>query len=91
VSGDAIGRALLPSGDYNYYKPSFEADDEWKAFYPTRIGAVGLNYTPNNRPHYVGDDLMLGTGMLTLVLFDTTHEVQDARTYQITYREPRIR
>lgn len=91
LTGAALGRALLPTGDYGYEEPSFEFDDEWKAFYPTRDGAVGLTYTPERRPHYEdGERLVAGTGTLALVLFDMAQEVRDARTYRLAYREARI-
>ena len=90
LSGEAIGRALLPAGDYGYYAPRFEFDEAWTAFYPTRAGAVGMRYAPVWPPHYVDTErLVPGMGTLTLTVFDTAHEVREARAYPITYREAR--
>ena len=92
LSGAAIGRALLPAGDYGYHAPTFEADAEWKAFYPTREGAIGMTYLPERAPYYTADErLVAGTGTLALVVFDAAHEIREARTYHIAYREPRSR
>ncbi len=90
LSGAALGRALLPAGDYGYSAPRFEFDEAWAAFYPTRAGAIGMRYAPERLPHYVDTEQVVpGTGTLTLAVFDTAHEVRDARTYPITYREAR--
>jgi hypothetical protein len=91
LTGAAIGRAVLPAGEYGYYAPSFEVDDEWTALYPTRTGAVGMRYTPERRPyHEEGLWPMPGTGILALVLFDAAHEVREARRFRIAYMEARI-
>ena len=83
---------MLPAGDYGSQAPSYEADDEWRALYPTLAGAVGLHYTPQRRPrHEDSAPAVPGTGTLALALFDTTHEVLEARTFQMAYREARIR
>lgn len=90
LAGEAIGRALLPAGDYGYYQPSFEFDEAWTAFYPTRAGAIGMTYAPERPPHYADTErLVPGTGTLALTVFDTAQEVREARTYPITYREAR--
>ena len=92
LTGAAIGRALLPVGEYGYHAASFEFDDEWKALFPTGAGAVGLQYTPERRPyHEEGASPVLGAGMLALVLFDTAHEVREARRFRLVYGEQRIR
>jgi len=92
LSGAAIGRTLLPVGDYGYYAPRFEFDEAWTAFYPTRAGAVGMRYSPERPPYYADtEQLVPGTGTLALTIFNTAHEVQEARTYPITYRESRAR
>jgi hypothetical protein len=91
LTGAAIGRAVLPAGEYGYYAPSFEVDDEWTALYPTRTGAVGMRYTPERRPyHEEGLWPMPGAGILALVLFDAAHEVREARRFRIAYMEARI-
>jgi hypothetical protein len=87
LSGAAIGHALLPAGDYGIEAPGFAVGEEWKAFYPTRAGAVGMTYTPGRRPHYAdGEQFVAGLGTLTLTVFNTAHEVRDVRIYQIAYR-----